>query len=257
MSSLGAAQWPGAPGTPGTPGRTGRMGRARWLGRVAYDDALALQRQVHADRVEGLAPDTLLLLEHDSTYTAGRASDAAHFLISPHELMRAGHAVRETTRGGDVTWHGPGQLVAYPIVDLSDGRLGMRRDIHAYLRCLEDVLIGTCAEFGVDAWRENGRTGAWTRGGKIGAIGIRVARWVTHHGIALNVNPALSHFDAIVPCGLQGAAVTSIEVELARAGRDELPTLAEVARTQAAMFARVFETTWMDGLEVVRAESIA
>ncbi len=255
MSSLGAA--PGVAQGPGSPATPGRTGRARWLGRVSYDDALALQRQVHADRVDGRAPDTLLLLEHDSTYTAGRAAEAAHFLVSPEDLERAGHAVRETTRGGDVTWHGPGQLVAYPIVDLSDVRAGMRRDIHAYLRCLEDVLIGTCAEFGVEAWREEGRTGAWSRGGKIGAIGIRVARWVTHHGIALNVNPDLSHFDAIVPCGLQGAAVTSIQRELARAGRHEIPALHEVARVQVAVFARVFETAWMDGLEGLREEPIA
>ena len=252
MSSVGAA--PGVAQGPGAPGTPGRTGRARWLGRVAYDDALTLQRQLHADRVEGQVPDTLLLLEHDSTYTAGRTSDAAHFLISPDQLERSGHAVRQTTRGGDVTWHGPGQLVAYPIFDLSDGR----RDIHRYLRQLEDVLIGTCAEFGVEAWRAEGRTGAWTRGGKIGAIGIRVARWVTHHGIALNVNPTLSHFDAIVACGLQGAAVTSIEREFEREGRlQHAPALHDVARTQARVFAHVFDAAWTAGLEGLRAELIA
>ena len=208
------------------------------MGRVSYDDALALQRQVHEDRIAGRVPDTLLLLEHDSTYTAGRRSDAGHFLTSREALQQAGHAVRETTRGGDVTWHGPGQLITYPILDLSDGR----RDIHRYLRLLEDMLIGTCAEFGVDAWREDGRTGAWARGGKIGAIGIRVARWVTHHGTALNVNPDLSHFDAIVPCGLHGAAITSLEAELAPA--KAAPTLLDVAHAQARVFARVFETEW-------------
>lgn len=213
-----------------------RTGRARWLGCVPYDDAEALQRALHAERLAGSIPDTLLLLEHPSTYTAGRAADAAHFLTSPDDLERAGHAVRRVTRGGDVTWHGPGQLVAYPIFDLSDGR----RDIHRYLRMLEDVLITTCADLGVSAWREEGRTGAWTRGGKIGAIGVRVARWVTHHGTALNVAPDLARFDAIVPCGLADARVTSLERELAGAA----PAVDEVARVQAGAFARVFGMEW-------------
>jgi lipoate-protein ligase B len=216
-----------------------RPARAAWLGRLDYDEALAMQQRIHALRVAGTVPDTLLLLEHDSTYTSGRAADPHHFLVPPEELERQGHAVRQTHRGGDVTWHGPGQLIAYPIVDLST----MGRDVHSYLRLLEDVLIRTCAESGVAAWREVGRTGAWTQGGKIGAIGIRVARWITMHGIALNVAPDLARFGAIVPCGLSGERVTSIELETGR--RLQVP---EVAATLARMFADVFHVEFEDSV---------
>lgn len=222
-----------------------RLGRALWLGRVSHDRGLAVQRALHADVASGRAPDTLLLQEHDSTYTVGRAARehvAAHFLAAPEDLVLAGHAVRETDRGGDVTWHGPGQLVAYPILNLSDGR----RDIHRYLRLLEDMLISTCAEFSVAAWREPGRTGAWTRGGKIASIGIRVARWVTQHGTALNVSPDLAHFDAIVACGIHGARATSLERELGAGA----PALHDVARAQARAFSRAFETELPQGVEM-------
>ena len=222
---------PGASASPGDAWTTPRPARARWLGRISYDAALAVQHDVHAAVAAGREPDTLLLLEHDSTYTAGRASDPAHFLVSPADLERDGHAVRETTRGGDVTWHGPGQLVSYPIVNLADGR----RDVHRYLRMLEEVMVRTCAAFGVGAWREDGRTGAWTSGGKIASIGIRVARWTTLHGTALNAAPDLARFDAIVACGLQGARATS----LARESRSAI-TVEDAARAEARAFADVF-----------------
>lgn len=226
----------GASPGPGRATEPRRPARAEWLGRLGYDAALAIQQRVHDRRVAAGVPDTLLLLEHDSTYTAGRAADRQHFLVAPDELERRGHAVRAAHRGGDVTWHGPGQLVAYPIVDLSS----RRRDVHLYLRLLEDVLIATCDELGVAAWREEGRTGAWTAGGKIGAIGIRVARWVTMHGIALNVAPDLARFSAIVPCGLPGAGVTSIERETGR--RLEVEAVAAVlARAFAGIFHVQFE----------------
>lgn len=217
-----------------------RPGRLLRLGRTTYDEALALQGDLHARRVAGAIPDTLLLLEHESTYTAGRAADPAHFLARPVELEAAGHAVRMTHRGGDVTWHGPGQLVSYPIFDLGDGR----RDVHRYLRALEDVLCHVASRHGVTAWREPGRTGAWCEGGKIAAIGIRVARWVTMHGTAFNVAPDLARFEAIVPCGLAGAGVTSLLRETGHA-----PSLDEVARSHADAFAEVFSLDWMSDAE--------
>ena len=216
-----------------------REGRATWLGRLRYDDALAVQQDLHAERVAGRVPDTLLLLEHDSVYTSGRATDPAHFLVPRERLELEGHDVRETHRGGDVTWHGPGQLVAYPILFLGDGR----RDVHRYLRALEEVLVRLSTRLGAPAWREEGRTGAWTSGGKIGAIGIRVARWVTLHGTAFNVAPDLERFGAVVPCGLHGAAVTSVERETGDA-----PGVEAVATTYAEEFSAVMSTTFPHGV---------
>ena len=216
------------------PGRSTRPGLTLWLGRTTHDAAWSLQQETHARRVAGEAPDTLLLVEHDSVYTAGRASDPRSFRVAPAELEAAGHAVREVSRGGDVTWHGPGQLVAYPIIDISP-----RRDLHHYLRALEDVLMATCADFGVAATRRPGLTGAWVGERKIASIGVRVVRWVTLHGTALNVAPDLSRFDAIVPCGIAGCEVTSIFRETGRA-----PDVREAAGSQARHFARVFGIEW-------------
>ena len=208
-----------------------RPARVLRLGRIGHDEALSIQMDVHASRVAGLVPDTILLLEHDSVYTSGRGADPAHFLVPPEELLRRGHAVRETSRGGDVTWHGPGQVVAYPVFDLSDGR----RDVHRYLRMLEDVLMDVAGRFGAPAARREGLTGAWCAGGKIGAIGIRVARWVTLHGTAFNVAPDMSRFDAIVPCGIRGASPTSLLRETGRA-----PSIDEAMDAHSSAFARVF-----------------
>ena len=234
--SLGPAglEAPGAPvhaAPPADAWTIRRPARVVRLGRLGYDDALALQLDLHARRVAGLVPDTILLLEHDSVYTAGRAADPEHFLVPPDELVRLGHGVRETQRGGDVTWHGPGQVVAYPIFDLSDGR----RDVHRYLRLLEDVLIRVAATFGAEAARRDGLTGAWCAGGKIGAIGIRVARWVTLHGTAFNVAPDMTRFDAIVPCGIRGASPTSLLRETGLA-----PSMDDAMDAHAEAFARVF-----------------
>lgn len=230
---------PPAPRLPEPPTADGwdrrRPGRARWLGRLGYDEALALQQTLHARRAAGREPDTLLLLEHESVYTHGRRTDPGHFLVAPETLEARGHAVRETTRGGDVTWHGPGQLVAYPILDLSDGR----RDVRRYLAALEDVLVATARSLGVPAWRREGMTGAWTDGGKIGAVGVRLARWVTLHGTSFNVAPDLSHVEAIVPCGLEDRRVTSI---LRETGAD--PGLAVAARCYAQCFAERFRVDW-------------
>ena len=179
----------------------------RQLGTVGYDEAWQLQRELVAARVAG-GPDTLLLLQHPSVYTAGKRTQ-------PHERPLDGTPVVDTDRGGKITWHGPGQLVGYPILDLG----GHRQDLHWYLRTLEEALIGALATLGLPAGREAGRTGVWIRGRKIASIGVHVRRWVTFHGFALNVQPDLRDFDLIVPCGIEGVDMTSIARELGLADR--------------------------------------
>jgi len=186
--------------------------RVRRLGRVRYADGLELQADLVRQRQAGQVPDTLLLLEHDPVFTLGRNARHENVLL-PEETLRArGFELFETGRGGDVTYHGPGQLVAYPIVCLSPDR----RDVHRYVRDLEEVMIRTCANFGVEAGRLKGLTGTWVGHDKIGAIGVRIARWVTSHGLALNVGTDLSSFRLIVPCGIRGHGVTSLERLLGR-----------------------------------------
>ncbi len=171
----------------------------RRLGRVAYDEALALQERLRDSRIAGEIPDTLLLLEHPDVITLGTGASGAFLRLSGEDLERRGYAVRRTNRGGEVTWHGPGQLVGYPIVDLA----ARDRDLHRYLRALEDVLIGALADLGVSAGRRDGYTGVWLDARrKIASIGVGVRRWVTMHGFALNVCCDLSRFEAIVPCGI-------------------------------------------------------
>jgi lipoyl(octanoyl) transferase len=185
-----------------------------------------------ADRQKGLVPDTLLLLEHDPVFTWGRNARPENMLFPEDELRRQGFDVHEAGRGGDVTYHGPGQVVGYPILELPLGR----RDVHRYVRDLEEVLIRTCAHYGVDARRVAGMTGAWVGDEKIGAIGVRIARWVTSHGFAFNVSTDLRPFDRIVPCGIQGRGVTSLERLLGR----KVP-LPEVEAHLAAHLAGVFD----------------
>jgi lipoyl(octanoyl) transferase len=180
-------------------------------GRVPYRDALAWQRGLARDRIEGrLDRDVLLLLEHPPVITLGRGSHAEH-LVNPEQLE-----VVEIERGGDVTFHGPGQLVGYPILDLT----AFRRDLHWYLRTLEDALIRALADLGIPAERRAGFTGVWTRGRKIASIGVHVKQWVTWHGFALNVTTDLTHFDRIVPCGIAGVEMTSVEREGGRGTGD-------------------------------------
>lgn len=186
---------------------------AVWLGRVPYREALALQERL-VDAVRRKAePDTLLLLEHPPVITLGRSTAPGHVLVSPAELAERGIELVETGRGGDVTYHGPGQLVGYPVIALEEGR----RDARRYLRDLEEILLRTAADFGVAANREEGLTGAWTAGRKIGAIGVRISTgWIASHGFSLNVLGPLPGFGAIVPCGIEGRQVTSIEEETGR-----------------------------------------
>lgn len=183
------------------------------LGLVAYDDALELQRQLVEQRKAGAIGDQLLLLEHTPVITLGVKTrhDRSHVIATPEMLEREGVDMFESGRGGDVTYHGPGQLVGYPILDLKPDRC----DVHRYVRDLEEVLIRAAAAFGIQSGRIPGLTGTWVGDHKLAAIGVRIARWVTSHGFALNVSTNLSHFDLIVPCGLTDKGVTSI-VELAR-----------------------------------------
>lgn len=180
------------------------------LGRRPYGEVLELQRALRLARLDGTLPhDLLLLVEHEPVYTLGRGSRATSLPVAPAHLRARGAEVVEIERGGDVTWHGPGQLVGYPIVNLSEHR----EDLHWYLRVLEQALIDAMATFDIPAERVQGKTGVWTRDRKIASIGIHVKQWVTLHGFALNVQPDLSWFDWIVPCGLTGVTMTSIARE--------------------------------------------
>jgi lipoyl(octanoyl) transferase len=201
---------------------------------VRYADALDLQKQLVEDRKADRVPDQLLLLQHPPVITLGVKSrgDRSHVLATPEALARAGVELFETGRGGDVTYHGPGQLVGYPIVDLRPDRC----DVHRYVRDLEEVLIGMAAAFGVSAGRVPGLTGAWVGDRKLAAIGVRIARWITSHGFAFNVATELDHFRLIVPCGIADKGVTSLAV---LAGRS-IP-MDEVEDAAVAAFARVFE----------------
>lgn len=197
--------------------------RAAWLGRVGYADALALQREAVRARALPGAADRLFLLEHPDVVTIGRGGSERHVLIDAESARRLGVTVVETDRGGDVTYHGPGQLVGYPILALPEGR----RDLHRYLRDLEEALIDTLAAYGVRGGRVPGRTGVWVAGAKVAAIGVRVTRWVTSHGFALNVTTDLDRFRWIVPCGIEACRVTSLEALTGR--RVPLPEVAAVA----------------------------
>lgn len=188
----------------------------RWLGKVGYDEALALQRALHADA----GRDHLLLLEHPHVYTLGKRADPEHVLVPPSSV---GAQLVRTDRGGDVTYHGPGQLVGYPIVTLEESPAGMR-DVIVHVRRLEALLIEVLARFGVEARRDDEYTGVWVGDEKIAAIGVRVARGRTMHGFALNVSPDLAMFDHIVPCGIRGRGVTSLAALLG----DAVPSMREV-----------------------------
>ena len=184
-------------------------------GRTRYEPAWRRQEQLVAARIAGESPDVLVLTEHEPVFTIGLRSGAEQHLVwSGPQLTRAGVEVVKTNRGGDITYHGPGQLVGYPIVSLD-----RRKDLHAYLRFLEQVLINVVAAFGVTATRRDGKTGIWVGSHKIAAIGVAVRRWVTYHGFALNVHPNLDHFGGIVPCGISptDGTVGSLQSELGQA----------------------------------------
>ena len=185
----------------------------RRLGTVGYGAALALQDELVRERRAGTISDTLLLLQHPHVITLGSSSDPVHVLASPEERAGLGIELFEAGRGGDVTYHGPGQLIGYQILSLEADR----RDLHRYLRDLETALIDALRTFGLAAERREGLTGVWLPGGKIAAIGVRVSSgWITSHGFALNVATDLAYFGTIIPCGIADRAVTSLERELGR-----------------------------------------
>jgi lipoyl(octanoyl) transferase len=209
------------------------------LGLMPYAAALELQRRSARERISGdLAQDLLLLVEHPPVVTLGRSAKERHLLASPELLAKRGVELFDVERGGDVTFHGPGQLVGYPIVDLKRHK----RDLHWYLRSVEEALIRALGTLGIPAERNAGYTGVWTagRGRKIASIGVHARDWVTWHGFALNVTTDLSHFDLMVPCGIQEVTMTSVARELG----GEAPAMGAVEDAVAAAFGEVF------GLEV-------
>ncbi len=211
-------------------------------GRVPYDRALDWQRTLAAARIDGrLEADVLLLLEHPPVVTLGRTAREAHVLRSD------GLDVVEVERGGDVTFHGPGQLVGYPIFDLRGPPY--RQDLHWYLRTLEDALIVALAELGIPAERNAGYTGVWTRGRKIASIGVHVKQWVTWHGFALNVTTDLAQFERIVPCGIPGVEMTSVERETGK-GKGETELWDEAVAAVVRGFERAF------GVEAVASDEV-
>jgi lipoyl(octanoyl) transferase len=233
------------------------------LGRVPYAEALAIQQRVIAARKANQIADTLLLLEHPPVLTLGRNSDRANILASDELLTRKGVELHETNRGGDVTYHGPGQLIGYPIVDLRGdlpGKKGPHLGPVDFIRLLEEVLIRTCGDFGVMTQRIPKRTGVWTLAGgsilekKIAALGVHVSQGVTSHGFALNVTTDLRDFQWIVPCGIADREVTSLELE---SPQDPPPTFDQALNATARNFGRVFnrQMLWTESLEALLANA--
>lgn len=211
-----------------------------WLGRQKYAAVWHAQKELMTKVRSGEEPDTLILVEHDPVITLGRSAKREHILVSAKSLAREGIELFEVERGGDVTYHGPGQLVGYPILDLK--RHG--RDLHLLLRNYEEVLLRTLVDFGIQGRRFPGYTGVWVADEKIAAIGVAVEHWITYHGFAFNVAPNLHHFQLIVPCGIADYGVTSLEQILGQA-----PDLAAVRERVIEHFAQVFGVKWTnDGL---------
>jgi lipoyl(octanoyl) transferase len=226
------------------------------LGRVSYPEALAIQQQIIAARKQNLVGDTLLLLEHPPVLTLGRNASRSNILASDDVLAQRGVELHEINRGGDVTYHGPGQLIGYPIIDLRGdlpGKKGPHLGPVDYVRLLEEVLIRTCGDFGVMTQRICKLTGVWTLAGgsirekKIAAIGVHVSQGVTSHGFALNVTTDLRDFEWIVPCGITDREVTSLELE---ADADRQPTMETALNSTAKNFGRIFER------QVLRIDSL-
>ncbi len=211
------------------------------LGTMDYAEAHRLQKELQAKRISGEIDDTVLLLEHPPVLTMGRSAKEQHILAAPEVLAARGISVHEVGRGGDVTYHGPGQLVAYPIIDLKPDR----RDVRKYMWSLEETMIRTCADLGLAATRVEGLNGAWIGNRKVGAVGVRISRWVTMHGLALNANIDLMHFELIVPCGIQDKTVTSLSAELGRT-----VSAADLIDPLARHLADLFDTTveWQDAV---------
>lgn len=202
------------------------------LGILPYEEAFELQKKITRRRIEGKIGDHLLLLEHPPVITAGRNARLGNILADSQLLEKEGISVLQTDRGGDVTYHGPGQLVGYPILNLKK----MRPDVQWYVSQLEESIIESLQNFSIQATRVKGMRGVWVEGYKIASIGVRISKWVTHHGFALNVNTNLSHFELIRPCGLVGAKMTSMEKIL-----EEKVQMDEVKKVYAEVFSTMFQ----------------
>ncbi|MGJ8639786.1 MAG: lipoyl(octanoyl) transferase LipB [Opitutaceae bacterium] len=214
-------------------GSPGTLKVADW-GRTRYADAFERQKELVGLRRSEEASDTLVFTEHEPVYTIGlRKGAAQHLIWSDAACAERGIEIHQSNRGGDITYHGPGQIVGYPIISLQE-----KRDLHAYLRDLEQVVINTLAVFRLDSDRREGKTGIWLGERKICAIGVAVRTWVTYHGFALNVSPNMEHFQGIVPCGITDGTVTSMEYELKRTIDME-----NVKAALAVEFQRVFQNT--------------
>jgi lipoate-protein ligase B len=218
------------------------------LGRTRYAEAWDLQQRLWELRVRGEVGDLLLFTEHEPVYTVGKGGDENHVLAGEEELLRTGAEMFRIDRGGDVTYHGPGQIVGYPIIDLK-----ARPDLHRYLRDLEEVIIRALRTFGIEGVREEGLTGVWVGGDKVAALGVKVSRWVTMHGFALNVATDLQRFDRIIPCGIFHKGVTSMKQILG----NEV-SMNDVQRQIATAFGEVFAMQPRSGtLEDVRARLVS
>lgn len=202
------------------------------LGLEEYDTALRLQHSLNAARRQGIIPDTVIFLEHHPCFTVGRKGGFEHILADDEQLNQQGIAVYETDRGGDVTYHGPGQLICYPIIDLNDYGC----DVHAHARRLEEVIIRTLKHYGITAGRKPGYPGVWVGSAKIAQEGIGVQNWVTMHGVSLNVCPKMQHFSLIIPCGISNYGVTSMEQLL-----DHPVDIAAVRQEMRRQFSEVFD----------------
>jgi lipoyl(octanoyl) transferase len=207
------------------------------LGLIDYSKAYELQKRLHRERLRGLISDTLLLLEHPPTLTIGRSGNMGNVLVSKKQLIQEGIALFSTDRGGDVTFHGPGQLVGYPIIDLSN----RGKDVRRYVRDLETILIETLRDFSIAADRDEAHAGVWVGNEEIAAIGLTVRGWVTMHGFALNVNPNLEHFSYIHPCGFSDRRATSMANLL---GHEV--SMKEIAHSVITQFSKIFAT----GIEI-------
>ena len=207
-----------------------RACEVRELGRLGYEDSLALQNKLVVERQQGLIPDQLLFVEHPHTITLGRNGHLENLLASEQILERSGISFYSTNRGGDITYHGPGQIVVYPILDLRE----WKRDVHAYVRAIEQAIIDCLLDFGLIGARSAGMTGVWVEGRKVAAIGVHISRWVTSHGFALNHTTDLSYFQYIVPCGLTRPVTSMAHLGVGAA-------VEEVSRSLAGHFGRIFD----------------
>lgn len=220
-----------------------RQCHVRDCGVLEYGKAFELQQRLVAERKQGLIPDQFLLLEHPPVITLGRNGHLENLLASDQALRAAGISFHETDRGGDITFHGPGQIVGYPIIDLRE----WKRDVGAYVRSIEQVMIGVLAEFGIDAGRVCHCTGVWVDGKKIGAIGVHISRWVTSHGFALNVDADMTYFQYIVPCGLAkpvtSMAALGVRVDVQAVKQSLARHFGEVFERECVCDSGILETT--------------